>query len=126
MVPEISTVEEEETGHEVAEAKEDTELEFTIPEQEKPESGEGPGPLPDSYTVNLASFRGKENADRFVQELRRKGLDAFCWEINLPEKGTWHRVSVGSFPTLENAKKFVAQERLKEDYSVFITRVSGA
>jgi cell division septation protein DedD len=125
-MPETSMVEEEETGQEVAETKEDTELESTILGEEKPESREGPGPLPGGYTVNIASFREKARADRFVGELKEKGLEAFCWEIDLPEKGKWYRVAVGNFPTLEYAKNFIVQEGLKENYSVFITRDPGA
>jgi cell division septation protein DedD len=89
----------------------------------KPEGIEKPGPLPGRYTVNLASFREKARADSLVRELRGKGLEAFSWEIDLPEKGKWHRVSVGNFATLEYAKNFVIQEGLEENYSVFITRI---
>jgi cell division septation protein DedD len=77
------------------------------------------------YTVNLGSFRKRARAERFAQELSEKRFDAFCWEIDLPEKGEWHRVSVGYFQTLENAEGFVSQRRLSEKYSVFITRIPG-
>jgi cell division septation protein DedD len=122
-VPETSTVEEDETRQEMAETNAGLKPAML---EEKSEPVEEPGPLPGSYTVNLASFRERARADRFVQELRQKGFEAFCWEIDLPEKGKWHRVSVGNFPTLEYAKNFVAQEKLKESYSLFIIRIPGA
>jgi cell division septation protein DedD len=77
------------------------------------------------YTVNLGSFRKRARAERFAQGLSEKGLDAFWWEIDLPEKGKWNRVSVGCFESLENAERFVEQQRLREEYSVFITRIPG-
>jgi cell division septation protein DedD len=123
-VSETSSMEEEEIVRGMAE--ENTESEPAIPEEKRPDSIGELGAQPGSYTVNLGSFREKENADRFVRELKKEGLEAFCWEIDLPEKGKWHRVSVGNFPTLENATSFVIQERLKETYSVFIVRVPGA
>ena len=123
-VIEMSDVEQEQTAQQLAEVREETEHKVVTLE-ERPETMEKVGPLPGSYTVNLASFREEARADRFVRQLREKGLEAFCWEIDLPEKGKWHRVSVGNFPTLEYAKSFAAQERLKENYSVFITRIPG-
>jgi cell division septation protein DedD len=87
---------------------------------------EEPGPVPGSYTVNLASFRKKARACRLVEELRQKGLESFYWEVNLPEKGKWYRVAVGNFSTLEHAKDFVTLQGLKDGYSVFITRIPDA
>ena len=59
-----------------------------------------------NYTVNLGSFREKIRADRYVEELEKEGLEAFRWEVDLPGKGKWHRVSIGNFSTREQAELF--------------------
>jgi len=94
--------------------------------EEKSEPVEELAPLVGSYTINVASFREKAGADRLVNELKKKGLEAFRWEIDLPQKGRWHRVSIGSFPTRKDAKDFVAQKKLKDSFRFFITRIPGA
>jgi hypothetical protein len=56
------------------------------------------------YTVNLASFKKREGADRYVEDLKDQGIEAFVWEVDLPQKGLWHRVSVGVFANREEAR----------------------
>lgn len=75
-----------------------------------------------SYTVTLASFRKKTNADRFVQELNETGLEAFQWEIELPRKGRWHRVSTGNFVNARRARVF-AKRLEQRGYDGFVTKI---
>jgi cell division septation protein DedD len=75
-----------------------------------------------TFTINMASFRQKQNADRCVEELKEKGVVAFSWEINLPKKGRWYRVSVGSFPTRQEAENYM-KVRLEGISDTFITKV---
>ncbi|NIN00491.1 MAG: hypothetical protein GTO24_21135, partial [candidate division Zixibacteria bacterium] len=44
-----------------------------------------------AFIINVASFRQEESALRYVEELKEKGIDAFDWEVDLPEKGRWYR-----------------------------------
>lgn len=106
-------------------AQEEAEQKVASLEREA-ESIEEPAPLAGSYTINVGSFREKKRADRFVQELRKKGLEAFWWEVDLPKKGKWYRVSIGNFPTRKDAKDFVTQKKLKDHFGLFITRIPGA
>ena len=64
------------------------------------------------YTVNIASFKDKGNADQLMKELGEKGYEAFVEKANIPQKGTWYRVAVGRFSSRGKALAF-AQE-LKE------------
>jgi cell division septation protein DedD len=80
---------------------------------------------PGAYTINTASFRDKENADRYVEELKELGIDAFNWEIDLGEKGKWHRVSVGGFTTREEAQDYADELKQKGISNTFVTRVPG-
>jgi cell division septation protein DedD len=80
----------------------------------KPE-GELPKGL---YTVNIASFRKRDRAQRLIKELEGKGYEAFVEEANIPQKGTWYRVAVGRFSSRKEALAFARE--LKEqgiDYS---------
>jgi cell division septation protein DedD len=77
-----------------------------------------------TFTINLASFRQKQRADRYVEELKKLGIDAYSWEVNLPEKGRWNRVSVGGFPTLNEAKNYTKELRQKGISDTYITKIT--
>jgi len=71
------------------------------------------GKLPTGrYTLNIASFRDKGNADRLVRELEEKGYEAFVEKASIPQKGTWYRVAVGRFSSRGEALTFA--QGLKE------------
>ena len=74
------------------------------------------------YTVNLASFRQKTRAHRYVEDLKKQGFEAFEWEVEIPETGRWHRVSIGSFSTLKQAQLF-AKELEQKGFKTFIARL---
>jgi cell division septation protein DedD len=76
-----------------------------------------------AYTINIASFRQKENAEQYVQELKQMGIEAFDWEIDLPQKGKWHRVSVGGFSTRQEAEDYAGDLKQKGISDTFITQV---
>lgn len=75
----------------------------------KKEPSHGSPPAMGKFTLNLASFREKERADRYKDQLTHQGLDVFEWEISVPRQGKWYRVSVGSFPTHEQAVIFAGK-----------------
>ena len=77
-----------------------------------------------TFTIVLASFRQKQRADRYVEELKKLGIDAYTWEVNLPEKGRWNRVSVGGFPTLKEAKNYTKELRQKGISDTYITKIT--
>jgi DedD protein len=58
------------------------------------------------YTLNIASFRDKVNAERLMKELEDKGYEAFVEKANIPGKGTWYRVAVGRFSSRGEALAF--------------------
>jgi septal ring-binding cell division protein DamX len=58
------------------------------------------------YTLNIASFRDKGNADRLMKELEEKGYDAFVEQATISQKGTWYRVAVGRFSSRGEALAF--------------------
>ncbi len=78
-----------------------------------------------AYTINLASFKLKEGAERYVDQLKEMGIDAFDWEIDLGQKGKWFRVSVGSFTSREEANEYAVELKKKGISKIFITQVPG-
>ncbi len=79
-----------------------------------------------TFTIILGSFRQKERADRYVEELKKLGIHAYSWEVNLPEKGRWNRVSVGGFPTFKEAKNYKKQLRQEGISHTYITKITGS
>lgn len=67
------------------------------------------------FLVQVASFKDQEDADAFVKELRARGHTAFRQAANVPGRGIWHRVRIGSFKTKYQAEmykdKFEKDER---------------
>lgn len=58
------------------------------------------------YCFQVSSFRSKEKAEDEAAELRMQGYDAFVVIANLPDlDGTWYRVRVGYFNTLDETLK---------------------
>ena len=78
------------------------------------------------YTVQVASFRDPNAANRYARKLERKGYRVRVTQADVPGKGRWSRVSVGSFDTKEQAKAY--GERLKRQEpgikSVYVTRIN--
>lgn len=58
------------------------------------------------YCFQIASFRVKEKADEESSNYKAQGFNTFVVVANLPElDGTWYRVRVGYFNSLEEALK---------------------
>ncbi len=68
------------------------------------------------YQVQVASFQNQADAEKFVEDLRRRGHRAFRQPANVPGRGLWHRVRVGPFKTKYAAtlyqRKLEKQERI--------------
>lgn len=65
-----------------------------------------------AWTVCAASFRRESMAQNYARRLRDQGLPATVSQVDLGERGVWHRVCVGGFATLAEAKgQFQAWER---------------
>lgn len=60
------------------------------------------------FTVQVASFNSEHDAKKRAEELKQKGFSAFYLTANIHGK-TWYRVSVGQFPTEQEAKNYRAE-----------------
>ncbi len=64
--------------------------------------------------IQVASFQDKSRAEIVANGLKQKGYQPAISPKELPEKGTWYRVSVGDFNTEEEAKRLL--DKLNADY----------
>lgn len=64
------------------------------------------------YLVQVASFKNQDDAEQFVSELRGRGHRAFRQAANVPGRGIWHRVRIGSFSTKYQAELY--KQKLEE------------
>ncbi|MCK5553620.1 MAG: SPOR domain-containing protein [Deltaproteobacteria bacterium] len=72
------------------------------------------------FTINVASFRKKVRAERFMEKLKKKGYKAFVAEASIPKRGTWYRVSVGRFPSRREAEALARTFKEKEGLDSFV------
>lgn len=82
-----------------------------------PASSTGP------YTIQLASFREKPEAEALVAKLKKDKYPAYIIEADLGPKGMWYRVRVGHYPDMSLAEKAlkIIQSREKTFKDAFIT-----
>ncbi len=57
-----------------------------------------------AWTVCAASFRKKAMAEKFAARLAKQGLPATVGRVDLGKRGVWHRVCVGEFASLPEAR----------------------
>jgi cell division septation protein DedD len=73
------------------------------------------------YTLQTASYQEKEMAEDEVRRLKQRGYAAFIYSSQLPGKGIWYRVRLGSFSNRSAAEKLQATVHAKEGISPIIT-----
>ncbi len=63
------------------------------------------------YTIQIASFKNREDAFRRVSELKKNGFPAYVSRGEVPRQGIWHRVRVGAFTDEKSAKDIMLKLR---------------
>ena len=75
------------------------------------------------YTIQLGSYRSQKDAEAFARGFIVRGYEAMIREVDIPSKGTWFRVSLGTFDTAKEAEEYIKQEESLfqgEDYIIRI------
>jgi DedD protein len=72
------------------------------------------------YQLQVASFRDQGDADRLVEELRKRNHRAYRQAAYVADRGLWHRVRIGPFKTKIAAEKYKAEFDGKERLSAFL------
>lgn len=83
--------------------------------EEKPaenQSTEAPkNPMAGKYTIQLGSYNTVEEAKQFAEGFTVRGYNPIINEVKIEGKGTWYRVSLGAFETVEAAKLYIREEK---------------
>ncbi len=58
------------------------------------------------FQLQVASFKEQSDAERAVEDLRKRGHRAFRQAAHVPDRGLWHRVRIGPFKTKLEALKY--------------------
>jgi len=129
--PESSTVDSSDIENKLQEkisaefGKEGTETTTSVG-QSTPNMSEGPkvqdgDQLSGKYTIQLGSHRTLKEAEDFAEGFRARGYNPIINQIEIKGKGTWYRVSLGAFNSIEESKGYVAKEKslfLGQDYTI--------
>jgi septal ring-binding cell division protein DamX len=63
------------------------------------------------YTIQLGSYNTLDEAKQFAEGFTVRGYNPIINEVKIEGKGTWYRVSLGVFTTVEEAKSYIKQEQ---------------
>ncbi len=75
------------------------------------------------FTLQLSSTQRRADADRFAARLREKGYAPMVSEAQVPGRGTWYRVRLGSFSSREGAARFLGDFKRETQLDAFVTAV---
>lgn len=106
------------------EAKQDTTKQAMSEQQSRPKL-EVTKTEDGKYTIQVSSWRTRAAAEKDAQRFRNAGFDVYIQKAYLPNRGgTWYRVRVGRFMTLEEGRQFAQQlqEMLESGYWLDVYR----
>lgn len=63
------------------------------------------------YTIQLGSHRSIKEAEDFANGFKIRGYNPIINEVEISGKGTWYRVSLGSFNSVSDAKDYIIKEK---------------
>lgn len=72
------------------------------------------------FQLQVASFKDQADADRLVEDLRRRGHRAYRIAANVPDRGVWQRVRIGPFRTKYEAERYKDKLERTERISPFV------
>jgi hypothetical protein len=81
---------------------------------------EAPLPVKDPFTIQVAAYLKSDDAQRFVDQLKQHGLDAFWTEATSADR-KWYQVKVSHFATKDQAMQYGQELKSKgliDDYYV--------
>ncbi|HYA87409.1 MAG TPA: SPOR domain-containing protein [Nitrospirota bacterium] len=90
-------------------------------EKKKDKSLKKTAPSKLHYTVQVASYPEIQLANDEAKKMRSRGYAAFIVPSEVPGKGTWYRVRLGSFTKKDSAEKLAKEIQAKVGISSIIT-----
>ncbi len=90
------------------------------PASGSPKSAGNPGPLP--YTIQVSAYRDLQKSMAVATKLKKNGDPAFTCPVLIPGKGKWHRVFVGFYQSLDEARKAAGRLKKRKFHYVHIAK----
>lgn len=82
-------------------------------------------PTQGNLTIQVASFNDQGQANERVSWFRSKDVEARSVRVDIPGRGTWHRVQIGGFKSREEAGSYASQLKSKGILQDFIITTIG-
>src|SRR5450432_872411 len=79
-----------------------------------------PSGMEGGYQLQVASYRDQTDADRLVEDLRKRGHRAFRQAAYVSERGLWQRVRIGPFKSKFEAAEYKVKFERTERLSPFL------
>jgi len=73
-----------------------------------------------AFTLQLGASPNRDDAERQVSRLREKGYAPYIVSADVPGKGTWYRVRMGSFPTKDAATRYLQDFKRETQAEAFV------
>lgn len=73
-----------------------------------------------AFTLQLSAFQDRQEADRFAARLRDRGYAPYILAAEVPGKGTWYRVRMGSFKDRDAASRYLADFKRETSLDAFV------
>ena len=116
QVNQVNTVNKSSQTGKQAEQKKPLEMEQRVSKEIKESTKSFKG-----YTLQVGAFQDKGQAIKMVNKLRGKGYPVYIVSSNIPMKGMWHRVRIGHFQDIKDAKKLGLTIEMKERLPTYVT-----
>jgi DedD protein len=73
-----------------------------------------------AFTLQLSAFQERQEADRFAARLRDRGYAPYILTSEVPGKGTWYRVRMGSFASKDAASRYLSDFKRETQLDAFV------
>ncbi|HZI06097.1 MAG TPA: SPOR domain-containing protein, partial [Archangium sp.] len=78
-----------------------------------------------AFTLQISAFQNRAEADRFAAKLRDRGYAPYIITAEVPNKGTWYRVRMGSFPSKDAASRYLSDFKRETQLQAFVAANQG-
>lgn len=73
-----------------------------------------------AWTLQLSASQSRDEADKFAARLRDRGYAPFIIKADVPGRGTWYRVRMGSFPSKDAANRYLSDFKRETQLEAFV------
>jgi septal ring-binding cell division protein DamX len=81
------------------------------PSSSKVSSNSSKSAMAGKFTIQLGSYNNLEEAKQFAEGFTVRGYSPIINEVKIADKGTWYRVSLGLFDSVDEAKNYIKEEQ---------------